>query len=256
MIYKIILVYSTTAHINLHYKSEWHHGSNFRVLPQSYHLQGRQRSAWIAKDMGAMRWFKGILGIFIVTPLWKNLLRLPMLAQHQFVTHPCIRSHPHAHLMGWQPWKAPAACWPCLRFPAKGPHLKFPARRRLETKEIALGSHCSYCYSHSFCSAAVIVVNILVCATAAELSLFLLLLVLFLSYSVSVSLLLLFSPQSPHLDSIGLGEGSFPGIVAVSCLASRKTLVASSPPPHGQTSRASWKLQVLWHRWHMISGIN
>ena len=32
--------------------------------------------------------------------------------------------------------------------------------------------------------------------------------------------------ESPHLDSIGLGEGSFPGIVAVSCLASRNTLVA------------------------------
>lgn len=94
MIYKIILVYSTTAHIHLylHYKSEWHHGSNaivssscqnlcclrmqrqvFRVLPQSYHLQGRQRSAWIAKDMGAMLWFKGILGIFIVAPLSKPL---------------------------------------------------------------------------------------------------------------------------------------------------------------------------------------
>lgn len=151
----MILVYSTTAHIHLylHYKSVWHHGSNAIVSsscrnlcccgcnakfsepwPQSYHLQGRQRSAWIAKDMGAMRWFKGILGIFIVTPLWKNLLRLPMLAQHQFVTHPCIRSHPHAHLMGWQPWKAPCR-WPCLRFPAKGPHLKFPDRRRLETKE-------------------------------------------------------------------------------------------------------------------------
>ena len=50
--------------------------------------------------------------------------------------------------------------------------------------------------------------------------------------------------KSPHLDSIGLGEGSFPGIVAVSCLASRNTLVAFFHRTWPGPSTTSSKLPV------------
>ncbi len=211
--------------------------------------------------------------------------------------------------LGSMRWKARCA-WPCLRFPAKGPHLKFPGRK-LETKEVAmlftvlqasvlaLGSHCgatlplvsllqtpdSYIiYTRPY--------TVPVAVPIPSVPLLFLLLMLLLLPILFVLLVLSYhyhdsyccccyscpspSPshcyrscrchrhcmdacsqrESPHLDSIGLGEGSFPGIVAVSCLASRNTLVAFFHRTWPGPSTTFWKLPVLWHTWHMIPGGN